>query len=221
MAERISVNVTLIFSCSATPPLWTPISRARATAAGRDLSRSASVASFFVSRVDTEVDARLDELATTAASALRGRAAVANAVLAFAHHDEILASDRWARLDAAGARPQRPLWASTGVKDPAYDDTRYVVDLVTAGVVNTMPKATLDAVADHGKLRGDTVRGCREEARKILDALTAVGIDYHRVVTTLEGQGAAKFTASGAQLATSLAERLRIPQAQPETPDFR
>jgi transaldolase len=104
LAEGISVNVTLIFSCSATPPLWTPISRARATAAGRDLSRLASVASFFVSRVDTEVDARLDELATTAASALRGGAAVANAVLAFAHHDEILASDRWARLDAAGAR---------------------------------------------------------------------------------------------------------------------
>ena len=96
------------------------------------------------------------------------------------------------------------------MKDPAYDDTRYVVDLVAAGVVNTMPEATLDAVADHGRLRGDTVRGCRDEARAVLDALAAAGIDYHQVVTTLEEQGVAKFAASGTQLATALAERLRL-----------
>jgi transaldolase len=222
LAEGISINVTLIFSL----PRYAAVVDAfldgmdRAAAAGRELSRLASVASFFVSRVDTEIDTRLDQLDTTPATALRGRAAIANAVLAFAHHDEVLASARWARLAAAGARPQRPLWASTGVKDPAYDETRYVLDLVTAGVVNTMPEATLDAVAEHGKLRGDTVRGCYVAARKTLDALTAVGIDYHRVVTTLEDEGVAKFAASGAQLATLLADRLRTPPAaQPGTTD--
>jgi transaldolase len=221
LAEGISINVTLIFSLQRYAAVVDAFldGMERAAAAGRDLSRLASVASFFVSRVDTEIDARLDELGTTAAAALRGKAAIANAVLAFAHHDQVLASDRWARLAAAGARPQRPLWASTGVKDPTYDDTRYVVDLVTAGVVNTMPEATLDAVADHGLLRGDTVRGGRVAARNTLDALTAAGIDYGRVVATLEEAGVAKFSASGAALAMLLAERLRTPpRGQPGTP---
>ena len=214
LAEGISVNVTLIFSLQRYAAVVDAYldGMEQALAAGREVSRLASVASFFISRVDTAIDARLDGLATTAATALRGEAAVANAVLAFAHHHEILASDRWARLAAAGARPQRPLWASTGVKDPAYDDTRYVVDLVTAGVVNTMPEPTLDAVADHGQLRGDTVRGCHRAARKTLDALTAAGIDYDRVVAELEDAGVAKFAASGAQLAALLTDRLRVPR---------
>jgi len=213
LAEGISINVTLIVSLQRYAAVVDAFldGMERAAAAGRDLSRLASVASFFVSRVDTEIDARLDDLGTPAATALRGTAAIANAVLAFAHHDEVLASDRWAALAAAGARPQRPLWASTGVKDPAYDDTRYVVDLVTAGVVNTMPQATLDAVADHGQLRGDTVRGGYGAARDTLDALTAAGIDYDQVVAVLEDEGVAKFAASGAQLAALLTDRLRTP----------
>ncbi len=213
LAEGISINVTLIFSLQRYAAVVDAFldGMERAAAAGRDVSRLASVASFFVSRVDTEIDARLDDLGTPAATALRGTAAIANAVLAFAHHDEVLASDRWAALAAAGARPQRPLWASTGVKDPTYDDTRYVVDLVTAGVVNTMPQATLDAVADHGQLRGDTVRGRFGAARDTLDALTAAGIDYDQVVAVLEDEGVAKFAASGAQLAALLTDRLRTP----------
>jgi len=221
LAEGISINVTLIFSLQRYAAVVDAFldGMERAAAAGRDLSQLASVASFFISRVDTAIDARLDEIATPAVATLRGRAAVANAVLAFAHHDEVLGSDRWARLAAAGARPQRPLWASTGVKDPGYDDTRYVADLVTAGVVNTMPEATLDAVADHARLRGDTVRGRRDEARSILDGLAAAGVDYDQVVTTLETAGVATFAASGAQLATLLAERLHTsPAAQSETP---
>ena len=119
----------------------------------------ASVASFFVSRVDTEIDARLDKIGTAAAAALRGRAAIANARLAYQHYERMLASPRWAALAAAGARPQRPLWASTSVKDPAYPDTMYVTSLVAPGVVNTMPEATLRAVADHGEVPADSVRG--------------------------------------------------------------
>ncbi len=213
LAEGISINVTLIFSLQRYAAVVDAYldGMERAEAAGLDLTRLASVASLFVSRVDTDIDARLDELGTPAASALRGTAAIANAVLAFAHHDEILATDRWAALAAAGARPQRPLWASTGIKNPAYDDTRYVVDLVTAGVVNTMPEATLDAVADHGRLRGDTVRGGYGAARDTLDALAAAGIDYDQVVAVLEDDGVAKFAASGAQLAALLTDRLHTP----------
>ncbi len=226
LSEGISINVTLIFSLQRYAAVVDAFldGMERAAAAGHVLSRLASVASFFVSRVDTEIDARLDDLGTPAATSLRGTAAIANAVLAFAHHEQVLGSDRWARLAAAGARPQRPLWASTGVKDPAYDDTRYVLDLVTDGVVNTMPEATLDAVADHGRLRGDTVRGCHAAARKTLDALTAAGIDYDQVVATLENEGIAKFAASGAQLAALLADRLHNPPAAqpgPTDPDAK
>jgi transaldolase len=180
----------------------------QAGAAGHDLSRLASVASFFVSRVDTEIDARLDKLGTPAAAELRGRAAIANAALAFSHHEEVLASPRWAHLAARGARPQRPLWASTGVKDPAYNDTRYVVELVTAGVVNTMPEATLDAIADHASLRGDTIRGSYSTARRTLDDLAAVGVDYDDVVKLLEDEGVAKFEESWTRLAGLLTPRL-------------
>src|SRR5206468_1182378 len=131
---------------------------------GNSLDGMESVASFFVSRVDTEVDHRLDVIAkestdsakVEAAKRLRGQAAIANARLAYQTYEKVFSSDRWKALEAQGARPQRPLWASTGVKDPAYDDTRYVVELVAPGTVNTMPEATLNAVADHGALRGPT-----------------------------------------------------------------
>ena len=210
LAEGISINVTLIFSLQRYAEVMDAFlaGMEQASAAGHDLSRLASVASFFVSRVDTEIDARLDKIGTPAAAELRGRAAISNAALAFSHHEEVLASPRWARLAARGARPQRPLWASTGVKDPAYDDTRYVVELVTAGVVNTMPEATLDAVADHASLRGDTIRGSYSAARQTLDDLAAAGIDYDDVVKVLEAEGVAKFEASWTQLAGLLTLRL-------------
>ena len=154
LAEGISINVTLIFSLARYDAVIDAFldGLERARQAGRDLSPIASVASFFVSRVDTEVDARLDKIGTAAAARLRGRAAIANARLAYWHYERMLASPRWVALAAAGARPQRPLWASTSVKDPAYPDTRYVTDLVAPGVVNTMPEATLRAVADHGRI---------------------------------------------------------------------
>ena len=131
----------------------------RARQAGRDLSRIESVASFFVSRVDAEIDARLDKIGTPEAQALRGTAAIANARLAYERYERVFSSDRWESLEADNAWPQRPLWTSTGVKDPTYDDTRYVVELVAPGVVNTTPEPTLHAVADHGVVRGNTIRG--------------------------------------------------------------
>ena len=178
---------------------------------GRNLSRLASVASLFVSRLDTEVDKRLDRLGTAQAAQLRGRAAIANARLVFTRHDELFAGPRWKVLADAGARPQRPLWASTGVKDPAYDDTRYVVQLVTAGVVNTMPEATLRAVADHGTIEGDTVRGRYRDAQRVLENLAALGVDYGDVVRKLENDAVKTFEASWRSLATALREQLTSP----------
>jgi transaldolase len=214
LAEGISINVTLIFSLSRYDAVMDAFldGMERAQNAGHDLSSIASVASFFVSRVDTEVDSRLDKIGTAAAAELRGRAAIANARLAYQRYEQMLASPRWARLQAAGARPQRPLWASTSTKDPAYPDTRYVVDLVAPGVVNTMPEATLRAVADHGEVPADSVRGHYDDAQQVLDRLRTLGIDYDDVVQTLENDGVAKFDASWDQLGEQLAATLR---AQP------
>jgi transaldolase len=211
LAEGISINVTLIFSLQRYIEVMDAFMQGmeRAQEAGKDLSGIHSVASFFVSRVDTEVDGRLDKIGTEEARALRGKAAIANAQLAFQKYEEVLASDRWRRLEAAGALPQRPLWASTGVKDPAYDDTRYVVELVTRGIVNTMPEATLDAVADHGVIRGDTVRGSYDDAQKTLDALERIGISYDDVVQVLEDEGVEKFATSWAELYKSVDSEMR------------
>ncbi len=213
LAEGISVNVTLIFSLvrydAVLDAFLDGLERARQ--AGRDLASIASVASFFVSRVDTEVDVRLDKIGTPAAAALRGRAAIANARLAYQHYEQMLASPRWAALRAAGARSQRPLWASTSVKDPAYPDTRYVTDLVAPGVVTTMPEATLRAVADHGRIPEDSVRGHYSEARQVLSDLEALGVNYGDVTESLERNGLAAFDASwrelGDQLRTALQRR--------------
>jgi len=211
LAEGISINVTLIFSLvrydEVTGAFLDGLERARQ--AGHDLSSIASVASFFVSRVDTEVDARLDKIGTPAAAALRGRAAIANAQLAYHHYERMLASPRWAALSAAGARPQRPLWASTSVKDPAYPDTRYVTDLVAPGVVNTMPEATLRAVADHGRIPEDSVRGHYAEARQVLSDLEALGVDYGEVTEKLESNGLAAFDASWREVGDQLRAALR------------
>ena len=210
LAEGISVNVTLIFSLdrykAVLDAFLTGLERAHA--AGRDLAPIASVASFFVSRVDAAVDPRLDELGTPEAAALRGRTAIANARLAYAVWTEHVASPRWAALADAGAHPQRPLWASTGVKDPAYPDTRYVDELVVAQTVNTMPEATLEAVAEHGAVTGDTVTGTEVESAAVVDGLAALGIDLDDVTATLETEGVDKFEASWEQLLTRVSEGL-------------
>jgi transaldolase len=205
LAEGISVNVTLIFSLERYAEVMEAFLEGieRARAAGRDLSRLESVASFFVSRVDTEVDKRLDKLGSPEAKALRGKAAIANARLAFQRYEKVIGTDRWAALAEAGARPQRPLWASTGVKDPSYDDTRYVVELVTRGVVNTMPEPTLNAVADHGVIRGDTIRPYYADAAAVMSSLAEVGIDMDDVVQVLEDEGVEKFEASWNELLES------------------
>ena len=168
--------------------------------AGLDLSAIHSVASFFVSRVDSEVDPRLDEIGSEEALALRGRAAVANARLAYAAYEEVIASDRWATLLAAGANPQRPLWASTGIKNDAYPDTLYISELVVADTVNTMPEKTMDAFADHGEVSGDTVTGTAAEAQEVFDGLEGVGIDFDDVLDALEREGVEKFSKSWDEL---------------------
>ncbi|WP_216918117.1 transaldolase [Nocardia noduli] len=198
LAEGISVNVTLIFSVeryyAVLDAFLAGLEAARG--AGRDLSRIASVASFFVSRVDTAVDRRLDAIGGFEAGELRGSAAIANARLAYESYERMLRGQRWARLAEAGARPQRPLWASTGVKDPAYEDTRYVVELVAPGTVNTMPEPTLNAVADHGEIRGDRVSHSYAAARSVLDRLSALGVDLDGILAQLEQEGVAAFQAS-------------------------
>jgi transaldolase len=198
LAEGISVNVTLIFSLERYGQVIDAFMAGleQALAAGRDISNLASVASFFVSRVDTEVDSRLDKIGTPEAAALRGKAAIANARLAYELYEERISTPRWQALREAGAKVQRPLWASTSTKDPAFEDTMYVVDLVAPDTVNTMPEATLRATADHGKLRGDTIRGTYEQSRKVFADLEKLGISYDDVVRVLEDEGVQKFAAS-------------------------
>jgi len=209
-AEGINVNVTLIFSLARYDEVMdaylTGLEQAKEK--GIDLASIRSVASFFVSRVDTEVDKRLEKIGGEAAGSLRGKAAVANARLAYEHYEKVFSSDRWKALESQGAHAQRPLWASTGVKDPAYDDTMYVVDLVAPNTVNTMPEATLDAVADHGVIRGNTVSGTYAEAQGVLDDLAAVGIDYDDVVKVLEDEGVQKFEDAWSQLQEGVQRQL-------------
>ncbi len=202
IAAGISVNVTLIFSVERYRAVMDAYLAGleQAREAGIDLATIQSVASFFVSRVDTEIDARLEQAGTDEALALRGKAAVANARLAYAAFVEVLAGARWQALAAAGAHPQRPLWASTGVKNPDYPDTLYVTDLVVADTVNTMPEKTLQAFADHGEVEGDQVTGRAEEAQSVFDGLAAAGIDLDDVFLTLETEGVDKFKASWTDL---------------------
>jgi len=206
ISQGISVNVTLIFGIGRYREVMdayiTGLEHARD--AGLDLSTIHSVASFFVSRVDTEVDARLDKIGTDEALALRGEAAVANARLAYAAFEEVIASDRWRTLAAAGATPQRPLWASTGVKNPDYSDTLYVTELVVADTVNTMPEATMEAFADHGEVHGDAVTGRADLAQQVFDRLAAVGVDFDDVLDVLEREGVEKFSKSRHELVATV-----------------
>jgi transaldolase len=210
LADGISVNVTLVFSVERYREVMGAFFAGleQASANGHDLAAIASVASFFVSRVDTEVDKRLEAIGTERALALRGQAAVANARLAYAAYQQEFATPRWARLHQAGARPQRPLWASTGVKNPAYPDTKYVTELVAPGVVNTMPENTLLALADHGTVPGDQVSGTAEQAQRTFDELVDVGIDLDDTFVVLEREGAEKFEASWAELAETVRGQL-------------
>lgn len=202
LAAGISVNVTLIFSLERYREVINAfmVGLEQAKENGHDLATIHSVASFFVSRVDAEIDKRLDALGTEEAAALRGKAGLANARLAYQVYEEAFGSERWKVLAAAGARPQRPLWASTGVKDPAYPDTLYVTGLVAEGVVNTMPEKTLEATADHGDITGDTVTGTYADSNEILDRLENIGISYKEIVDLLEEEGLDKFVASWGEL---------------------
>ncbi|MFI6315930.1 transaldolase [Nonomuraea sp. NPDC050556] len=209
IAEGISVNVTLIFSLERYRQVmdaWLAGLEA-AQAKGLDLSTIESVASFFVSRVDTEIDKRLDALGKPE---LKGKAGVANARLAYAAFEEVMNSERWQRLKAAGARPQRPLWASTGVKNPDYSPTMYVDELVASGTVNTMPEKTLDATAEVANITGDTIRPFYEQAWNTMAALKDAGIDYDDVVKVLEDEGVEKFEASWNDLLETISKKLVV-----------
>jgi transaldolase len=209
IAEGISVNVTLIFSVERHREVMDAYLAGLEAAkeAGHDVSKIHSVASFFVSRVDTEIDKRLEKIGSDEALALRGQAGVANARLAYAAYEEVFVGGaRYGTL--TGARVQRPLWASTGVKNPEYSDTLYVTELVAPNTVNTMPEKTLDAVADHGAITGDTVTGKAGEAQAVFDKLSAAGIDLPDVFRVLEDEGVEKFEKSWLELLDATQEQL-------------
>lgn len=217
IGEGISVNVTLIFSVERHKAVMTAYIDGldAAKAAGHDISKIHSVASFFVSRVDTEIDKRLEAIGTPEALELRGKAGVANARLAYAAYlEEFDLDDRFVELQAAGANRQRPLWASTGVKNPDYSDTMYVTELVAPNTVNTMPEKTIEAVADHGSVARDAVTGKESAAKKVFDQLTAVGIDLPDVFDTLESEGVEKFEVSWNELQEATADQLRAASQQ-------
>jgi transaldolase len=206
IGKGISVNVTLIFSLERYREVinayLTGLETAKA--AGIDISKIQSVASFFVSRVDTEIDKRLTAVGTDEALALKSKSGVANAVLAYQLYEQEFATERAQGLLAAGGNLQRPLWASTGVKDPSLPDTLYVTGLVAPGVVNTMPEKTLEATFDHAEVTGDTITGSYEEAAAVLDAVAKAGVSYEEVVQVLEDEGVAKFIASWNELVESV-----------------
>ncbi|KAA0111886.1 transaldolase [Mycolicibacterium sp. P1-5] len=211
LAEGISVNITLIFSVERYKLVIDAYLQGleKAKEAGHDIAKIHSVASFFVSRVDTEIDKRLEKIGSEEALALRGQAGVANARLAYAAYEEVfLGSDRFRALADAGGRVQRPLWASTGVKNPDYSDTLYVTELVAPNTVNTMPEKTIDAVADHGVITGDTVTGTAAAAQELFDKLDAIGIDLRDVFLVLENEGVEKFEKAWQELLDATQEQL-------------
>ncbi len=214
LGEGISVNVTLIFGLGRYDQVMDAYLAGleKARDAGLDLAAIESVASFFVSRVDTEVDRRLDEIGTPEAKQLKGKAAVANARLAYQAYQRTFGGARFAALEPAGARHQRPLWASTGVKNPDYPDTMYVDELVVGNTVNTMPEKTLEAVADHGQVTGDTVTPRYDDARRVLDALAAQGVGYDDVIATLEREGVDKFVKSWRELQETVRKQMEAVQ---------
>jgi transaldolase len=211
LAVGISVNVTLIFSLERYRAVIDAFKEGIALAKdnGHDLATIHSVASFFVSRVDTEIDKRLDTIGTPGALALKSKAALANARLAYQVFEQEFAKEDWQLLEALGANRQRPLMASTGVKDPALPDTLYVTELVAANLVNTMPEKTMEAVFDHGVIEADTITGTYEAANQVLSELAEVGISYDEVVTLLEKEGVEKFVISWNELVETVSNALK------------
>jgi len=218
LSEGINVNVTLIFSLDryrgVMQAFLTGLEQAKQN--GHDVANIESVASFFVSRVDTEIDKRLDALGTEEATALRSKAGIANARLAYQAYEEVFATPRWQVLAEAGAKAQRPLWASTGVKDPKLPDTLYVTELVAPNTVNTMPGKTLEATMDHAEVKGDTIRGHYGEAQQVLDDLERLGISYTEVTELLEKEGVSKFEASWGELLQTVTDELERVKTQVE-----
>jgi transaldolase len=211
VADGISVNVTLIFSIERYREVMDAyqVGLEQRLASGEPLAGTESVASFFVSRVDSEVDKRLEAIGTGEALALRGKAAIANARLAYAAFEEVVDTERWQRLEEAGAARQRPLWASTSVKNPDYPDTMYVTELIAPGTVNTMPEETLDAVAAHGDVTGDTITPNYDDARATMAALERTGVDVTDVVRVLEVEGVEKFATSWTDLLATVEAKLQ------------
>nr|WP_221381805.1 transaldolase [Actinoplanes polyasparticus] len=211
LAAGISVNVTLIFSNERYRQVMDAfldgIEQAKAN--GHDLSKIGSVASFFVSRVDSEIDKRLDKIGSDEAKALKGKAAIANAQLAYEAYQEVFSTDRWKALESAGAQPQRPLWASTSTKNPEYKDTIYVEELVAPGTVNTMPESVIHAFADHGETRADAVTGSYAVAKQVFADLGTVGVDLPDVFKVLEDEGVDKFEASWKELLEGVDKSLK------------
>lgn len=207
VAQGISVNVTLIFSIKR----YGQVIDAYMSGIERcaDPSRVHSVASFFVSRIDTAIDSLLKKNGSAQAINLLGKAAIANARLAYQLFEEKFGSDRWSALSGKGANKQRALWASTGVKDPAYPDTQYVVELIAPLTVNTMPQSTLDALIDHGAVRGDTVTGTYADSVAVLTSLSEVGISLDQITQELEVDGVKKF----AQAWEELLENVKVAQS--------
>ncbi|MFE3193984.1 transaldolase [Nocardia sp. NPDC059240] len=217
ISEGISVNVTLIFSVQRYVSVMGAYldGLRNAHTAGHDIAKIHSVASFFVSRVDTEIDKRLDALGTPEALGLRGKAGIANARLAYAAYEDIFTAggahiDLYAKLAGVGGNLQRPLWASTGVKNPDYPDTMYITQLVGPNTVNTLPEKTLEAFADHGVLEGNRLSGLAADAQKVFDDLAAAGIDLTDVFGVLETEGVDKFVASWAELLEATTEKLQV-----------
>jgi transaldolase len=215
LSDGISVNVTLIFSLERYLRVIDAFLSGleQRAAKGGSLEGIESIASFFVSRVDTEVDQRLTEIETNGGGtseirAPRGQAAIANARLAYEIYQQTFASSRWKILAAKGARPQRLLWASTGVKTKGADDTRYVIELAAPDTVNTMPEATLEAVKDHGIVKGDRIEGSFAASRKTIEDLAACGVDIDDVTDFLETQGLRSFVKSWDELVASVASQI-------------
>lgn len=202
LAQGISVNVTLIFSLGRYEQVMDAFLAGleQAKANGHDLSTIGSVASFFVSRVDTKVDGQLEKIGSDEAKSLKGKAAVANAQLAYQRYSKVFSSPRWQALADAGAHPQRPLWASTSTKNPDYRDVIYVEGLVAPGVVNTMPEPTIHAFADHGEVPTDAMTSAYDQAQQVLNDLNRVGVAYQEAVDALERDGVETFEASWLEL---------------------
>jgi len=211
ISEGINVNVTLIFSLAHYEAI--ALAYIRGLKAAADPSGIASVASFFVSRVDTLTDSRLEEIGTDEALALRGRAGVANSKQAYRIYEELFGDDQFGHLAARGARPQRLLWASTGTKNPAYSDVLYVEELIGPDTVNTAPPATIDAFREHGEIRGATLLEDWDAADAAIDGLAAVGVDLDDVTTRLQEDGVTAFADAFAGLMAALGEKAGLVRA--------